>query len=67
MTKILRFRKQKHLLKEYKTKITRRNLKYLDKLVNIKEKERKEHEKETKREPQLPVSASEVSVPTDTP
>jgi hypothetical protein len=38
------------LLKEYKTKITRRSLKYLNKLIIIKEKEKKEHEKETKQE-----------------
>jgi hypothetical protein len=39
------------LLKEYETKITRRGLKYLDKLVAIKEKEKKEREEETRREP----------------
>jgi hypothetical protein len=42
-------RKQKYLLKERETKITRRGLKYLDKLVIIKEKEKKKHEEETRR------------------
>jgi hypothetical protein len=42
--------KQKYLLKEHKTKITRRGLKYLDKLVAIEEKERKKHEKEIRQE-----------------
>jgi hypothetical protein len=55
------------LLKKHETKITRRGLKYLDNLVIIKEKEKKEHEEETRQEAQLPVSASEVSVPTNTP
>jgi hypothetical protein len=43
-------RKQKHLLKEYKTKITRRGLKYLNKLIVIKEKEKKEHKEKTRQE-----------------
>jgi hypothetical protein len=60
-------RKQKRLLKEHETKITRRGLKYLNELVIIEEKEKKEHEKETKQEAQLPVSASEASAPADTP
>jgi hypothetical protein len=38
------------------------NLKYLDKLVIIKEKERKEHEKEIKQEAQLFVFTSEMLV-----
>jgi hypothetical protein len=38
------------LLKEHETKITRYSLKYLDELVVIKEKEKKEREKETRRE-----------------
>jgi hypothetical protein len=38
------------LLKEYETKITYCNLKYLDELIIIKEKEKKEREKETRRE-----------------
>jgi hypothetical protein len=42
--------KQKRLLKEHKTKIIRRGLKYLDEFVIIKEKEKKKHEKETRRE-----------------
>jgi hypothetical protein len=41
-----------------------RGLKYLDKLVAIEEK--KKHEKKTRREPQLPVSASKVSAPANT-
>jgi hypothetical protein len=44
-----------------------RSLKYLDELVIIKEKKKKEHEKETRREAQLPVSAGEASAPTNTP
>jgi hypothetical protein len=44
-------RKQKRLLKEYKTKITYRGLKYLDELVAIEEKEKKERKKETRQEP----------------
>jgi hypothetical protein len=67
MAKILRLRKQKRLLKERETKMTRRGLKYLDKLVAIEEKEKKEREEETRQEPQLPVSASEMSAPADTP
>jgi hypothetical protein len=39
--------KQKRLLKEHETKITCRSLKYLDKFVIIKEKEKKEYEKKT--------------------
>jgi hypothetical protein len=42
-------------------------LKYLDELIVIKEKEKKKHEEETRREPQLPVSISEASAPVDTP
>jgi hypothetical protein len=42
-------------------------LKYLDKLVIIKEKEKKEHEKETRRGAQLPISTSEISAPADIP
>jgi hypothetical protein len=38
------------LLKEHETEITRRSLKYLDELVTIKEKEKKEHEEKTRRE-----------------
>jgi hypothetical protein len=55
------------LLKEYKTKITCRGLKYLDELIVIKEKEKKEHEEKTKQEAQLLVSTSEASAPTNTP
>jgi hypothetical protein len=55
------------LLKEHETKITRRGLKYLDKLVAIEEKERKEHEEETRQEAQLPVPTSEILAPTNTP
>jgi hypothetical protein len=47
--------------------MTRCGLKYLDELVIIEEKEKKKHEKETRREAQLPVSASEASAPTNTP
>jgi hypothetical protein len=38
------------LLKERETKITRYSLKYFNKLIIIKEKEKKKREKETKRE-----------------
>jgi hypothetical protein len=55
------------LLKEYKTKITCYSLKYLDELVIIEEKEKKEHEEKTRREAQLLVSTSETLVPTNTP
>jgi hypothetical protein len=55
------------LLKEHKTKITRYSLKYLDKLIAIKEKEKKEREEKTRQGAQLPVSASEMSAPADTP
>jgi hypothetical protein len=44
-----------------------RGLKYFDKLAAIKEKEKKEREEETKREPQLPVSTSEILALTNTP
>jgi hypothetical protein len=44
-----------------------RGLKYLDELVAVEEKEKKKREEETKQEPQLPVSVSEVSAPADTP
>jgi hypothetical protein len=60
-------RKQKYLFKEHETKITRRGLKYLNELVIIKEKEKKEYEEETRRETQLFVSTSEASVPTNIP
>jgi hypothetical protein len=55
------------LLKERETKIAYRSLKYLDKFIAIEKKEKKEREKETKREAQLLVSASEISIPTNTP
>jgi hypothetical protein len=55
------------LLKEHKTKITYRSLKYLDELVIIKEKEKKKHEEKTRQETQLFVSTSEASAPTNTP
>jgi hypothetical protein len=50
IAKILRFRKQKHLLKEHETKMARCGLKYLNKLIAIEEKERKEHKGEIRRE-----------------
>jgi hypothetical protein len=43
-------RKQKRLLKEHETKITYYGLKYLNKLITIKEKEKKEREEKTKQE-----------------
>jgi hypothetical protein len=55
------------LLKEHETKITRRSLKYLDELIVIEEKEKREREEETRREPQLLVSTSEISAPIDIP
>jgi hypothetical protein len=42
--------KQKYLFKKYETKITCYSLKYLDKLIVIKEKEKKEREEKTRRE-----------------
>jgi hypothetical protein len=47
--------------------MARYNLKYLDEFITIEEKERKEREEETRREAQLPISASEVSAPIDIP
>jgi hypothetical protein len=41
MAKILRLYKQKHLLKEHETEMTRRGLKYLDELIAVEEKEKK--------------------------
>jgi hypothetical protein len=38
------------LLKEYETKITCYSLKYLDELIVIEEKEKKEHKEKTKQE-----------------
>jgi hypothetical protein len=38
------------LLKKYETKITCYGLKYLNELIVIKEKEKKEHEEETRQE-----------------
>jgi hypothetical protein len=55
------------LLKEHETKITRYNLKYLDKLIVIEEKEKKEREEKTRQEAQLFVSISETLAPADTP
>jgi hypothetical protein len=49
MAKILRLRKQKRLLKKYKTKITCRGLKYLDEFIIIKEKEKKKHKEKTRQ------------------
>jgi hypothetical protein len=43
------------------------SLNSFDELDIIKEKEKKEHEKKIKQEPQLFVSASEISAPTDIP
>jgi hypothetical protein len=60
-------RKQKYLFKKHETKMTCCGLKYLNKLVIIKEKEKKEHEKETRQEAQLPVSTSKTLVPANTP
>jgi hypothetical protein len=59
--------KQKHLLKEHEIKIARYGLKYLNKLIIIKEKEKKEHEEKTKRETQLFVSTSEALAPANIP
>jgi hypothetical protein len=47
--------------------MARCGLKYLDELVAIKEKEKKEREEKTRREAQLPVSTSEALAPTNTP
>jgi hypothetical protein len=47
--------------------MTCRNLKYLDKLIIIKKKEKKKREKETRQEAQLFVSTSEALAPTNTP
>jgi hypothetical protein len=50
-------------LKEHETKIARRGLRYLDELIAIEKKKRNKYKKETRREPQLPVSSSEASAP----
>jgi hypothetical protein len=55
------------LFKERETKITCRSLKYLNKLIVIKEKEKKEHEEKTRQETQLFISASKALAPTNTP
>jgi hypothetical protein len=55
------------LLKKHETKITCCSLKYLDKLIIIEEKEKKEHEEKTRQEAQLPVSTSETLAPINTP
>jgi hypothetical protein len=55
------------LLKEHEIKIARYGLKYLNKLIIIKEKEKKEHEEKTKRETQLFVSTSEALAPANIP
>jgi hypothetical protein len=39
----------------------------LDELDKLEAREQKEREKETRREPQLPVSTSKISAPADTP
>jgi hypothetical protein len=54
------------LLKKHETKITCYSLKYLDELVVIKEKEKKEREEKTRQEAQLLVSTSETSAPANT-
>jgi hypothetical protein len=53
-------------LKKHETEIVCRGLKYFDKLVIIEEKEYNEYKEETRREPQLPVSSSRMSTPTNT-
>jgi hypothetical protein len=55
------------LFKKRETKITCYGLKYLNKFVIIKEKEKKKHKEKTRRETQLPVSASEALAPANTP
>jgi hypothetical protein len=55
------------LLKEYKTKITRYNLKYLNELIVIKEKKKKERKEKTRQEAQLLVSTSEALAPANIP
>jgi hypothetical protein len=47
--------------------MARCGLKYLDELVAVKEKEKKKHKEKTRQEPQLLVSTSEMSAPTNTP
>jgi hypothetical protein len=47
--------------------MTRRSLKYLDKLIVIEEKEKKKREEETRQEAQLPVSTSKALAPADIP
>jgi hypothetical protein len=42
------------------------SLNFIDKLDELEAREQKEREEETRREPQLPVSASEASAPANT-
>jgi hypothetical protein len=60
-------RKQKYTLKDRETKMTRRSLKYLDELIIMEEKKRKEREKKTRRESQLPVFVNEILASVNTP
>jgi hypothetical protein len=65
--KILRLSKQEKILEKHEEKIIRASLNSLDKLDELETRKQKKHKKETRRESQLPVSASEISAPTDTP
>jgi hypothetical protein len=65
--KILRFSKQEKILEKHKKKIIRTSLNSLDKLNELEAREQKKRKKKTRQESQLPVPASKVSAPADTP
>jgi hypothetical protein len=55
------------LLVEQEKRIILAGLNSIDKLDELEAYEQKEHEEETRREAQLPVSTSKISVPADIP
>jgi hypothetical protein len=55
------------LLQEYKQKIIAAGLNSIDELEELEAQEQNKHKEKTRQEPQLLVSISEISAPTDTP
>jgi hypothetical protein len=55
------------MLDKKEQRIISANLNFLDKLDTLEELEQKEYKEKTRREPQLLVSTSEISAPTNTP
>jgi hypothetical protein len=53
------------LFQEHKQKIIATRLNSIDELEELETQEQNKYKKETRQEPQLPVSASEISAPTD--